>query len=120
MRSPQRYPSLLLRRTACTAREKSKPRSARRATVMFWALPPIMCSIPGARSRWFAGAPRRFAQNFPKSAWRRVSAGDGTKGERLHDWAYLELADLDVGEYNRTFTGKWTRGSADPPEHCRR
>src|ERR1039457_2878303 len=56
------------------------------------------------------GSAAKIAQNFRKSAWRRVSAGDGTKGERLHDWAYLELADLDVGEYNRTFTGKWTRG----------
>src|ERR1035437_10954722 len=98
MRSPQRYPSLLLRRTACTAREKSKPRSARRATVMFWALPPIMCSIPRAK-QMVRGSAAKIAQNFPKSAWRRVSAGDGTKGERLHDWAYLELADLDVGEY---------------------
>ena len=56
------------------------------------------------------GSAAKIAQNLPKSAWRRLSAGDGTKGERLHDWAYLELADLDVGEYNRTFTGKWTRG----------
>ena len=66
------------------------------------------------------GSAAKIAQNLPKSAWRRLSAGDGTKGERLHDWAYLELADLDAGEYNRTLTGKWTRGSADPPEHCRR
>src|SRR5664280_1698088 len=50
------------------------------------------------------------AQNLPKSAWRRLSAGDGTKGARLHDWAYLELADLDAGEFNSTLTGKWTRG----------
>jgi SRSO17 transposase len=56
------------------------------------------------------GSAAKITQNLPKSAWRRLSAGDGTKGERLHDWAYLELADLDAGEYNRTFTGKWTRG----------
>jgi SRSO17 transposase len=56
------------------------------------------------------GSAAKIAQNFPNSAWRRLSAGDGTKGERLHDWAYLELADLDAGEYNRTLTGKWTRG----------
>jgi len=56
------------------------------------------------------GSAAKIAQNLPKSAWRRLSAGDGTKGERLHDWAYLELADLDAGEYNRTLTGKWTRG----------
>src|SRR5665811_1911820 len=67
MRSPQRYPSLLLRRTACTAREKSKSRSARRARVMVGALPPIVCSIPGARSRWFAGAPRRSRKISPKA-----------------------------------------------------
>ena len=48
--------------------------------------------------------------NLPENAWRRLSAGDGTKGARLHDWAYLELADLDVGEYNGTLTGMWARG----------
>lgn len=56
------------------------------------------------------GSASKIAQNLPKSAWRRLSAGDGTKGERLHDWAYLELADLDAGEYNKTLSGKWTRG----------
>jgi SRSO17 transposase len=33
---------------------------------------------------------------LPPSAWRRLSAGAGTKGPRLHDWAYLELADLEA------------------------
>jgi SRSO17 transposase len=56
------------------------------------------------------GSAAKIAQNLPKSAWRRLSAGDGTKGARLHDWAYLELADLDASEYNSTLTGKWTRG----------
>ena len=56
------------------------------------------------------GSATKIAQILPKSAWRRLSAGDGTKGARLHDWAYLELADLDAGEYNNTLTGKWTRG----------
>ena len=50
------------------------------------------------------------AKNLPKTAWRRRSAGEGTKGARLHDWAYVELADLDAGEYNNTLTGEWTRG----------
>jgi hypothetical protein len=30
------------------------------------------------------------------SDWKRLSAGAGTKGPRLHDWCYLELADLEV------------------------
>jgi SRSO17 transposase len=50
------------------------------------------------------------AQNLPKSAWRRLPSGEGTKGPRLHDWAYLELADLDANQYNGALTGKWTRG----------
>jgi len=40
-----------------------------------------------------------------------LSSGEGTKGPRLHDWAYLELADLDdVAQYNSTLMGQWTRG----------
>ena len=56
------------------------------------------------------GAAAKIAQNLSKSAWRRLSAGEGTKGPRLHDWAYLELADLDAGQYNSALTGEWTRG----------
>jgi SRSO17 transposase len=56
------------------------------------------------------GTAAEIAQNLPKSAWRRLSAGEGTKGPRLHDWAYLELADLDADEYNSSLIGTWTRG----------
>jgi SRSO17 transposase len=56
------------------------------------------------------GSAAEIAENLAKSAWRRLSSGEGTKGERLHDWAYLELADLDASEYNDSLTGKWTRG----------
>ena len=41
---------------------------------------------------------------------RRLPSGEGTKGPRLHDWAYLELADLDGGGYNSALAGEWTRG----------
>jgi SRSO17 transposase len=50
------------------------------------------------------------AQGLDPAAWRRLSAGDGTKGARLSDWAYLELADLEAAEYRRGATGLWTRG----------
>jgi len=42
--------------------------------------------------------------------WRRLSAGHGTKGERLYDWAYLALADLDAEEFDCPIAGPWTRG----------
>jgi SRSO17 transposase len=57
-----------------------------------------------------AGAAEGIAQALPASAWARLSAGDGTKGSRLHDWAYLELADLGAAEYDDGRTGLWTRG----------
>jgi SRSO17 transposase len=57
-----------------------------------------------------AGTAAEIAQELDPCAWQRLSAGDGTKGARLHDWAYLELADLDAGEYDESRTGLWTRG----------
>ena len=63
------------------------------------------------KPRLIAGTAKEIADGLPASAWRRLSAGAGTKGERLHDWAYLELADLDGGEYNEALAGQtWTRG----------
>jgi SRSO17 transposase len=35
--------------------------------------------------------PRQLARLLPARAWRRLSAGAGTEGERLHDWARLRL-----------------------------
>jgi SRSO17 transposase len=57
-----------------------------------------------------AGTAEGIARALPASAWARLSAGDGTKGARLYDWAYLELADLEAAEYDDDRTGLWTRG----------
>ena len=57
-----------------------------------------------------AGTAAAIASALDPSAWRRLSAGTGAKGERLFDWAYLELADLEAAEYNETLSGLWTRG----------
>jgi SRSO17 transposase len=57
-----------------------------------------------------AGTAEEIAQGLKPAAWRRLSAGEGTKGARFHDWACLELADLDADEYRRGATGVWTRG----------
>jgi SRSO17 transposase len=57
-----------------------------------------------------AGTAKEIAESLPDATWQRLSAGDGTKGERLHDWAYLELADLDASDYGDAFAGIWTRG----------
>ena len=75
-----------------------------------------------------AGTAEAVAQARDASAWQRLSAGEGTKGARLDDWArlakgsvrrswmewqdegYLELADLDADEFNPGLSGTWTRG----------
>lgn len=57
-----------------------------------------------------AGTARDIAESLPEDAWRRLSAGDGTKGERFFDWVYLELADLDAEDFDASFPGVWTRG----------
>jgi SRSO17 transposase len=58
-----------------------------------------------------SGTAEDIAQRLKPSAWQRLSAGDGTIGPRLYDWAYLELADLEAAEFGGTGDGiLWTRG----------
>lgn len=56
------------------------------------------------------GTAEEIAGELDPSVWQRLSAGEGTKGARLHDWVYLELADLDAAEYDENQSGLWTRG----------
>src|SRR5665648_1165233 len=42
------------------------------------------------KARPIAGTTGAVAQGLSASDWVRLSAGEGTKGARLHDWAYLE------------------------------
>ena len=57
-----------------------------------------------------AGTAKEIATELDDAAWQRLSAGAGSKGERLYDWAYCELADLEAAEYDEGRTGVWTRG----------
>src|SRR5690348_13024568 len=57
-----------------------------------------------------AGTAEAIAADLDPAAWRRLSAGEGTKGPRLYDWAYLELADLEAAQYGDGLSGPWTRG----------
>ena len=58
-----------------------------------------------------SGSAEEIAAALPPSAYVPLSAGDGTRGPRLFEWAYLELADLDAAaEGYRGSHGPWTRG----------
>lgn len=63
-----------------------------------------------AKPKPVGGTAKDIAQGLRETAWQRLSAGEGTKGARLHDWAYIELADLDADEYDERRSGLWTRG----------
>ncbi len=60
--------------------------------------------------RFIAGEAREIAAALPAESWTPLSAGQGTKGERLHDWAYCPLADLDAAACDVPVPGVWTRG----------
>lgn len=58
-----------------------------------------------------AGPAGEIAKTLPEERYVRLSAGAGTKGPRLFDWVYLELADLDPEEVGAPAgLGIWTRG----------
>lgn len=63
------------------------------------------------KPRTVAGTAKEIAEGLPASAWRRLSAGPGTKGERFHDWAYLELADLARANTMRLSPGRHGRAA---------
>jgi SRSO17 transposase len=62
------------------------------------------------KRRSVAGTAAEIAQTRRAPDWKRLSAGAGTKGPRLYDWCYLELADLEVEEFYGANHGLWTRG----------
>jgi SRSO17 transposase len=60
----------------------------------------------------------KVAQSLPEQSWTRASAGKGTKGERLYDWACLALPES--GTYREGVrAGRWLlmrRSITDPEE----
>jgi len=57
-----------------------------------------------------SGTAETVAASRPAQDWRRLSAGSGTKGPRVHDWCYVELADLAADHHCAAVNEVWTRG----------
>ena len=79
------------------------------ARAMCWASPAIMCSVPGARRAVRRHGRRNRAELFP-ALWRRLSAGEGTKGRActtgpISNWPISMPANT-----TSQLTGEWTRG----------
>jgi SRSO17 transposase len=86
---------------------------ARRAGTRWYVL-----GVPGAQGVYHEGRQRQartVAKHLSEEAWFRASAGKGSKGERLYDWACVPLPDPE-----RTEAGRWLllrRGIGDPEEY---
>jgi SRSO17 transposase len=58
-----------------------------------------------------AGTAEEIAKRLAETDWLRLSAGAGTKGPRLFDWAYLPLATLQADALDASLDQSlWTRG----------
>jgi SRSO17 transposase len=74
-------------------------------------------AVPATKGVYHEGHQRQarsLARSLPDGAWIRVSAGRGSKGDRLYDWACVPLADPDTAE-----AGRWLlmrRSIGDPLE----
>src|SRR5215207_6916625 len=74
--------------------------------------------VTGQHSFWsweaeaeVSGTAEEIATALVEEDWIRLSAGAGTKGPRLYDWAYLELASLKADALDPTLDQSlWTRG----------
>ena len=59
---------------------------------------------------WASAKAEDIARTLRRTDWKRLSAGAGTRGPRLHDRCYLELANLEAEQSNSANDGLWTRG----------
>ena len=74
--------------------------------------------VTGQHSFWswgaeaeVSGTAEEIATALVEEDWIRLSAGAGTKGPRLYDWVYLELASLKADALDPTLDQSlWTRG----------
>lgn len=81
-------------------------------------------AVPETRGVYHEGRQRQaqtVAGTLPDEAWIRASAGAGSKGDRLYDWACLALPDEPVSETSPVGTGRWLlmrRGIEDTTEYA--
>jgi SRSO17 transposase len=76
-------------------------------------------AVPATQGIYHEGSQRQartVAKHLSEEAWFRASAGKGSKGERLYEWAYVPLPHPDEEK-----TGRWLllrRGIEDPTEYA--
>jgi SRSO17 transposase len=77
----------------------------------------VLAIASDQRMRWPDREQRRvdaIAQNLPNLAWERVSAGSGSKGERLYDWTLIRGLEEDGWSHGLLVR----RSIEEQPEHA--
>ena len=70
----------------------------------------LMYFIPGASGDPSPARLRTLPGRGARPTGNACRQGPEPKRPRLHDWCYLELADLEVEEFSSANQGLWTRG----------
>ncbi len=64
---------------------------------------------------WGRRRARSVIADLPADAWQRLSAGDGSKGPRLYDWARVRLNNAHSPEWERWLVVRRTLHAPDDP-----
>jgi SRSO17 transposase len=81
-------------------------------------------AVPNTHAIWVQGRQQSvglLAALLPQEAWVVLSAGEGCKGERLYEWAWLQLPEGGQGELAQQGKRRWVlirRSLANPSERA--
>jgi SRSO17 transposase len=78
-------------------------------------------AVPETHQVWVQGQPQPvglLAALLPEEAWVVLSAGEGSKGPRLYEWAWVQLPDETEGEISRARWVLIRRSLADRSERA--
>ncbi len=78
-------------------------------------------AVPETHSVWIQGRQQPvglLAALLPEEAWVVLSAGEGSKGPRLYEWAWLQLPEQTEGKSDRARWVLMRRSLADPSKRA--
>ncbi len=78
-------------------------------------------AVPETHTVWVQGQPQTvglLAALLPQEAWAVLSAGEGRKGERLYEWAWLRLPEEESTSQERLHWILIRRSLSDPSERA--
>lgn len=78
-------------------------------------------AVPETHTVWVQGQPQTvglLAALLPQEAWVVLSAGEGSKGERLYEWAWLQLPEEEATSQGKHHWILIRRSLSDPSERA--